>query len=100
MTRKSQCFYALAAITSIFLGLAPGAIAQTLTHRYSFNDAPSSTTFTDSVGGAAWNGSLVGTAALDGSALQLDGTGGFATLPAGVISNYSQVSIDFWATLS
>lgn len=55
-------------------------------------------TFADSVGGSAWAGSLVGNASLDGSMLQLDGLGSFATLPAGIVHNYSQVSIEFWAT--
>jgi hypothetical protein len=72
--------------------------AQTLTHRYSFGDTVGSATFSDSVGGPAWAGTLVGTATLDGSSMQLDGSGGFATLPAGIITNYTQVSIEFWAS--
>src|SRR5436305_1137971 len=79
---------------------ATSGSAQTLTHRYSFSDATNSTAFHDSVGGLAWDGSLVGTAALDGSRLQLDGFGGWATLPSGLISSYTQVSVEFWATLS
>jgi len=82
------------------MGIAPAGSAQTLTHRYSFNDLVGSTSFADSVGGASWNGTLQGTASLDGSSLQLDGLGGFATLPSGIISGSSQVSIEFWATFS
>ncbi len=86
-------------ITSLLLGVAPSSIAQTnLSHRYSFSDSAGSATFADSVGGA--NGSLVGTASLDGSSLQLDGIGGFATLPAGIITNYPAVSVEFWATFN
>src|SRR5204862_6422765 len=80
--------------------VASPVLAQTLTHRYSFSDSTTSTNFHDSVGGSSWDGSLIGTAALDGSRLQLDGFGGWATLPPGIISNYNQVAIEFWATLS
>jgi hypothetical protein len=71
--------------------------AQTLTHRYSFNDSTNSTTVADSVGGTTWDGALQGSAALDGSMLQLDGFG-FVTLPSGLITNYTQVSVEFWAS--
>jgi len=57
------------------LWLATSGVAQTLTHRYSFADPTTSTTFHDSVGGSTWDGSVVGTALLDGSSLQLDGFG-------------------------
>ncbi len=87
-------------LTVLVMGIAPAGSAQTLTHRYSFNDLVGSTSFADSVGGASWNGTLQGTASLDGSSLQLDGLGGFATLPSGIISGSSQVSIEFWATFS
>ena len=70
-----------------------------LVHRYSFNDSPGSTTATDSVGGANWNATLNGTAALDGSQLVLDGSDGtFAELPGGVITNATAVTIEAWAT--
>src|SRR6185369_16226308 len=84
---------------SLTVLVAAGAWAQTtLVHRYSFNDTPGSSSFADSVGGPSWAGTLVGTATLDGSALQLDGLGSFATVPAGIFHSYSQVSIEFWAT--
>ncbi len=85
---------AITTITGIF-----AANCQTLVHRYSFNDSTNNTTFSDSVGGASWNGTLVGSAVLDGSQMQLDGVGGFATLPPNILSNYTQVSVEFWATL-
>jgi hypothetical protein len=78
------------------------ASAQTLTHRYSFHDTAGSSTFVDSVDGA--NGTLnnatasnPNSASLDGSELVLDGTGGYANLPAGLISNYTQLTVEFWA---
>ncbi|HVM47268.1 MAG TPA: LamG-like jellyroll fold domain-containing protein [Candidatus Acidoferrum sp.] len=84
-------------------GAALCASAQTLLHRYSFNDTAGSTTFTDSVGTA--DGSLVNpnapnSAYLDGSQLDLDGNGGYASLPANLISPLTQVTIEFWGTFS
>ena len=88
-----------ATFTALLICAAPSGSGQTtLVHRYSFNETPASLTFADSVGGPAWAGSLVGNASLDGSMLQLDGLGSFATLPAGIVHTYSQVSIEFWAT--
>lgn len=88
----------LATIAAFVIGAALSGSAQTtMAHRYSFNETAGSVTFADSVGGSSWAGSLVGNASLDGSMLQLDGLGSFATLPAGVVHNYSQVSIEFWA---
>jgi hypothetical protein len=79
--------------------------AQTLTHRYSFKDTAGSSTFDDSVGGA--DGSLNNTtasnpnsASLDGTELALDGTGGYANLPGGIISSYTQLTVEFWADFS
>ncbi len=80
------------------LSAALSVPAQTLIHRYSFNDVMGSLNFTDSVGGPAWNGSIYGGAYLDGSSLQLDGFGSFASLPSGAIAGLTQVSIEFWAS--
>jgi hypothetical protein len=81
------------------------ASAQTLTHRYSFKDTAGSSTFADSVGGA--DGSLnnstasnPNSASLDGTELLFDGTGGYANLPTGLISNYTQLTVEFWADFS
>jgi hypothetical protein len=69
----------------------------TLVHRYSFQDTAGSTTFADSVGGHDWDGTLQGSAALDGSSLQLDGSVGcYATLPSYIMSNYTQMTVEFW----
>lgn len=87
-----------------FVG-AQGLYAQSLTHRYSFNDTAGSLTFADSVGtatGTLNNSAAVNptSASLDGSQLQLDGTGGYALLPAGMISGNTQVTIELWASFS
>src|SRR3954468_24182877 len=91
--RTSLCF---AAVTVLAVGSVRG---QTLTHRYSFNDPTSNTTFSDSVGGSSYDGSVLGTAPLDGAQMQLDGAGGFADLPADIISNYTQASFKMWVTV-
>ena len=73
----------------------------TLVHRYSFQDTAGSTTFADSVGGSAWDGTLQGSAALDGSSLQLDGSVGcYATLPSYIMSNYTQMTVEFWVDVA
>jgi len=95
----------LALAVALCLGGAWCVSAQTLAHRYSFNDAAGSSTFVDSVGGADGtleNGTAVNanSASLDGSQLQLDGTGGYAELPGGLISTNTQVTIEFWASFS
>jgi hypothetical protein len=69
-----------------------------LTHRYSFNDASSSTTASDSVGGATWNGTLNGDATLDGTNLVMDGGGGYVQLPAQIIGGYSALSFETWVS--
>lgn len=89
----------LASLAALLLAVASTGRAQTLVHRYSFNDTAGNTNFVDSVGGPSWAGTLLGTAALDGSQLQLDG-GGWATVPGGQLSPYSQVSIELWASFA
>src|SRR5689334_16632955 len=94
---KSSHVSLIAAFVSLLLFTSTELRAQTLTHRYSFNDPTISTTVADSVGGTTWDGTLQGTASLDGSMLQLDGFG-FVTLPSGLITNYTQVSVEFWVS--
>ncbi|HEY3915084.1 MAG TPA: hypothetical protein VGN61_11415, partial [Verrucomicrobiae bacterium] len=100
MTRLIPLFSLAAAC----FALALPAKAQTLTHRYSFNDPAGSQTFADSVGGTNWDGTLVddggGTAYLDGTNLDLDGGGDFGQLPSGILSYYTQVTVEFWADFS
>ncbi len=72
----------------------------TLVHRYSFQDPATNTMFADSVGGPAWAGTLEGTAALTGTSLQLDGSSGcYALLPSNITSNYTQMTVEFWADI-
>lgn len=104
LKRITQITFGLAVALGLG-GAALSATAQSLAHRYSFNDPAGSSTFADSIGGAdgtlnnstAANGN---SASLDGSQLQLDGTGGYAVLPAGLISTNTSVTIEFWASIS
>ena len=65
-----------------------------LTHRYSF-----STDASDSVGGAAWNGTLPNGGTFAGNQVQLAAASSqYVQLPAGIISNYSAVTIEAWAS--
>ncbi len=78
---------------------------QTLLHRYSFvSDA------SDSVGGSAWNGTLVtglnGSVATIDNGLSLPGTSsgnafgesGYAAFPSGILTNTTSLTIECWAT--
>lgn len=94
------------AITNTLGSIHPSAtlavVQQILQHRYSFiNDA------SDSVGGAAWKGTVVapngGTAATIANGLTLPGGGGggfsgYVTLPAGILTNTASVTVETWVT--
>ena len=72
-----------------------------LMHRYSFSDDPNTaTTVADSVPGNSptWDGTLNGSATLNGSQLVLDGAYGFVQFPAGIITNMDAVSVETWAS--
>jgi uncharacterized protein YjdB len=90
---------------TLLLLILPGLLsAQTLLHRYSFvSDA------SDSVGGPAWTGTVVapgnagGSPATINNGLTLPGGGGpgfsgYVSLPAGILTNTSSLTIECWAT--
>ena len=88
---------------TLLLLILPGLLsAQTLLHRYSFvSDA------SDSVGGAAWNGTLVapngGSMATIANGLTLPGGGGpgfsgYLSLPAGILTNTYSLTVECWVT--
>ena len=86
---------ALAGTNSVTITVAP--VVPNLVHRYSFTNA-SATAAVDSVGGK--NGTLNGTASFNSSGqLALDGTvGSSVSLPAGILSNLDEVTIETWVT--
>ena len=102
MREKPLTHVKVTLLTLLGIGICT-APAQVLTHRYSFNDTAGSSTFADSVGGSTGNLNNTGSAnpnsaSLDGSQLQMDGTGGYAVLPAGLLSTNTQATIEFWAS--
>jgi hypothetical protein len=67
---------------------------EVLAHRYSFT-----TDASDSVGGSAWNGTEPNSATFSNGQIQLSNTSSqYIQLPAGIISNYSAVTIESWVT--
>jgi hypothetical protein len=69
-----------------------------LVHRYSFSET-SGTNVTDSVGGAVWDGALPnGGTFANGQLSLLASAQQYVQLPAGILSNYTQVTIETWAT--
>ncbi len=77
--------------------------AQSITHRYSFNEA-SGTTITDSIAGASGNGTILGTSFTRANGQVTINTNtavGVTTyidLPNGMISSLSNATIEGWAT--
>jgi hypothetical protein len=74
--------------------------APALVHEYSFGDANSSTTALDSIGGATWNGTLPNGGTFNGTG-QLSLTAAslqYVQLPAGILSNYTALTIEGWVT--
>ncbi len=75
------------------------AVPATLVHRYSFSET-SGTSTADSVGGSAWNGTLPrgGTFNGSGQLLLASNLQQYVQLPAGILSTYTAVTIDAWAS--
>jgi len=72
----------------------------TLVHRYSFSET-SGTVVNDSAGGAAWNGTLPNGGTFSGGQLTLSSASSqYVRLPAGILSNYTAVTIEAWATFT
>jgi len=72
----------------------------TLVHRYSFSETGGAVV-DDSVGGAAWNGTLPNGGAFNGTGqlLLTNTTSQYVSLPSGILSNYTAVTIEEWLTL-
>ena len=90
-----------AAVAAALLTLQPTAFAATLAHEYNFTDDGSGVDVVDLVGGPAWMGTLPngGDFATTPGQLILSASGGqYVNFPAGMLSNYTAVTIDMWAT--
>jgi hypothetical protein len=69
-----------------------------LVHRYSFSEI-SGTNVADSVGGPVWNGTLPRGGTFGGGQLTIaSNLQQYVQLPAGILSNYSAVTIETWVT--
>src|SRR5271157_2200990 len=92
LTRYSMLLWSCAALLAAQLT----ASAQTLAHEYSFwNDADGTTNAPDVIGGN--NGTLMGSAAILGGQLQLDGTAGtYVALQPGIVTNDLAVTVEAW----
>jgi hypothetical protein len=103
-----------ATITAVYQGITNSQVitvradVSKLVHRYSFSDANGSTSCADSIGGAAWNGTVMsgGTngvptgGVFGGGQLTLaSNLSEYVQLPSGILSNYTAVSVDAWVTL-
>ena len=103
---RHALLWSWAAITAV---MTLTASAATLVNRYSFSEANGSTNVADSVGGSAWTGTVLsgGTNAtpsggdfgtLPGQLLLTASSQEYVQLPPGILSNYTAVTIDCWAT--
>ena len=75
--------------------------AATLVHRYNFTDDGTGTNVVDLVGGVPWYGTLPNGgdfASLPGQLILLGASQQYVQLPPGILSNYTAVTIDAWAT--
>jgi len=74
------------------------AFMPVLAHRYSFSET-AGTNAADSIGGAAWTGTLPRGGTFGGGVLSLASSSSqYLQLPAGILSNYSAVTIEAWVT--
>ena len=90
-----------AAVAAALLTLQQTASAATLVHRYNFDDDGTGTNVTDLVGGAAWNGTIPSGgdfASITNQLILSLGSQQYVQFPSGILSNYTAVTIDMWAT--
>ncbi len=94
-TTLSATLGALTSINTVTVTVVP--VTASLVHRYSFSET-SGTTTADSVGGAGWDGTLVGGATLGGGQVTLDGASGYVLMPAGLVTGLDEVTVEAWAS--
>jgi alpha-L-arabinofuranosidase len=89
--------YASLGLTAAQTVQVTNAVAS-LVHRYSFSET-SGTTTADSIGGAAWNGTLPRGGTFGNGQLTLaSNLQQYVQLPAGIVSNYTAVTVEAWVT--
>jgi hypothetical protein len=91
-------FWSCAAIMAVVQLNVSG---QTLVNRYSFTDDGTHSNIVDSVGGTNWYGTLPNGGDLvdvPGQLILAASSAQYVQLPSGILSNYTAVTIDCWAT--
>src|SRR5580658_5854347 len=94
----SALFWSCAAIIAVAQLNVSG---QTLVNRYSFTDDGTHTNIVDSVGGTNWYGTLPNGGDLvdvPGQLILASSSDQYVQLPSGILSNYTAVTIDCWAS--
>jgi hypothetical protein len=85
---NANTFYTNSTVVTVY---NPPAV---LAHRYSFTSDAS-----DSVGGSSWNGTLPNGGAIANGQLTLSAASSqYVQLPAGILDNYTAVTIEAWVT--
>ena len=89
--------YAMSAAQVVWLPINSAPLPA-LVHRFSFSET-NGTVVNDSIGGATWNGTLPNGGTFGGGQLTLNSASSqYVNLPAGILSNYTAVTIEAWAT--
>lgn len=83
---------------SISITVSAWTNTTSMAHRYSFSEIGGNTV-ADSVGGSAWDLTTYNTALLNAGQLELNGVDGYASFPAGILTNLNAVTIETWVTL-
>ncbi len=100
-TTKNRISRSLFSCSVILILAQLTASAQTLVNRYSFTDDGTGTNIVDSVGGTNWYGILPNGGDLvdaPGQLILSASSAQYVQLPVGVLSNYTAVTIDVWAS--
>ncbi|MGC3961179.1 MAG: hypothetical protein QM813_25605 [Verrucomicrobiota bacterium] len=83
---------------SVSLTVSTWTNSTSMVHRYSFSETSGSTA-ADSVGGASGDATIYNSALFNAGQLELNGVDGYASFPAGLLTNLNAVTIETWVTL-
>lgn len=83
---------------SVSLTVSAWTNTTSMVHRYSFSETSGSTA-ADSIGGPAGDATIYNSALFNAGQLDLNGVDGYASFPAGLLTNLNAVTIETWVTL-